>query len=70
MWYVIQTIAGNEEKLASQINIMLSKSLYTECFVIRSERLKRLGEEWRNQAPALFDLQLVLKTPEERDVFF
>ena len=54
MWYVIQTIAGNEEKLASQINIMLSKSLYTECFVIRSERLKRLGEEWRIHSVVVF----------------
>ncbi len=69
MWYVIQTIAGNEEKLASQINIMLSKSLYTECFVIRSERLKRLGEEWRIQALPLFPGYVFIETGKPEDIF-
>ena len=70
MWYVIQTIAGNEEKLASRINIMLSKSLYTECFVIRSERLKRLGEEWRIQALPLFPGYVFIDTGKPEDIFF
>ena len=69
MWYVIQTIAGNEEKLASRINIMLAKSLYTECFVIRSERLKRLGEEWRIQALPLFPGYVFIDTGKPEDIF-
>ena len=69
MWYVIQTIAGNEEKLASRINIMLSKSLYTECFVIRSERPKRLGEEWRIQALPLFPGYVFIETGKPEDIF-
>lgn len=69
MWYVIQTIAGNEEKLASRIDMVLAKSLYKECFVIRSERLKRLGEEWRIQAPPLFPGYVFIETGQPEDIF-
>lgn len=69
MWYVIQTIAGNEEKLASRIDMMLAKSLYKECFVIRSERLKRLGEEWRIQALPLFPGYVFIETGKPENIF-
>lgn len=69
MWYVIQTTAGNEEKLAFRIDRILAKSLYKECFVIRSERLKRLGEEWRIQARPLFPGYVFIETGQPEDIF-
>ncbi len=40
-WYVLQTRAGQEEKLAELISKMIPRGLYGECFVVYQEQLWR-----------------------------
>ena len=39
MWYVIQTMVGNEDKIREQIEKVIPKDLYEDCFSIRYENI-------------------------------
>lgn len=69
MWYVIQTVTGREEELIIFIRIILKKELYTECFVIKAEWMKRLGGEWQIQVRPLFPGYVFIETERPDEVF-
>ncbi len=70
MWYVIQTVTGKEEELITFIRTILSRELYTDCFVIRAEWMKRLGGEWQVQVRPLFPGYVFIDTKMPEILFF
>lgn len=69
MWYVIQTITGKEEELIIMIKTVLDKELYTDCFAIKAEWMKRLSGEWRVQVRPLFPGYIFIESERPEDVF-
>ena len=43
MWYVVQTLAGDESRVCSLMNLMLDCNWYTKCFVPMYEDVWRKG---------------------------
>lgn len=70
MWYVIQTVTGQEEELISLIRTILKKELLKDCFVIRAEWMKRLGGRWQTQVRTLFPGYIFIDTARPDEVFF
>ena len=70
MWYVIQTITGKEEELLTFIRTILDRELYTDCFVIKAEWMKRLGGEWQVQVRPLFPGYVFIDTEMPENLFF
>ena len=70
MWYVIQTVTGKEEELITFIRTILSRELYTDCFVIKTEWMKRLGGEWQVQVRPLFPGYVFIDTKMPEILFF
>lgn len=54
MWYVIQTLGGQEEKTADMIRKMVSPDYLEECFVPKRERLKKFHGRWNKVEEVLF----------------
>ncbi len=54
MWYVIQTLGGQEEKTADMIRRMVTPDLIQECFVPKRERLKKFEGRWNKVEEVLF----------------
>lgn len=54
MWYVIQTLGGEEERTAGMIRKMISSCSMEDCFVPRRERLKKFGGCWNRVEEVLF----------------
>ena len=54
MWYVIQTLSGEEEKTANVIRNMISPDLVRECFVPKRERMKKFHGSWNKVEEVLF----------------
>lgn len=54
MWYVIQTLGGEEEKTANVIRNMISPDLIRECFVLKRERIKKFHGNWNKTEEVLF----------------
>lgn len=69
MWYVLQTITGQEEELVEFIRILLSDDLYESCFVIKAEWMKRLGGIWKLQVGALFPGYVFIHSNEPEKLF-
>lgn len=69
MWYVIQTVTGKEEELIIFIKTVLKKELYGDCFIIKTEWLKRLGGEWLSQVQPLFPGYVFIETDRPKEVF-
>lgn len=53
-WYVIQVQTGKEEKTAEEIRRLVPESVITECFIPRSERLRKAGDKWIKQGDIMF----------------
>lgn len=69
MWYVIQTMTGKEEELITLIRTILKEDLYTNCFVMKAEWMKRLGGEWNTQIRTLFPGYVFIDTEQPDEVF-
>lgn len=54
MWYVIQTLGGEEERTAGMIRKMVSSYYMEECFVPKRERLKKFHGSWNRVEEVLF----------------
>lgn len=54
MWYVIQTLSGEEERTANVIRNMISPELIRDCFVPKRERLKKFHGNWNKVEEVLF----------------
>ena len=70
MWYVIQTTTGKEEELVALIHRMLPAPLYSRCFFMKRQLMKRLGGEWLEVTETLFPAYVFLETAREADVFY
>lgn len=54
MWYVIQTLGGEEEKLANMIRKSVPSSCIEECFIPKRERMKKFHGCWNKVEEVLF----------------
>lgn len=54
MWYVIQTLGGEEEKTADMIRKKIPSYYIEECFVPKRERLKKFHGYWNKVEEVLF----------------
>lgn len=54
MWYVIQTLGGQEEYTADMIRKMVSPDCIEECFVPKRERLKKFHGNWNKIEEVVF----------------
>lgn len=54
MWYVIQTLGGEEEQTADMIRKMIPSSCLEECFVPKRERMKKFHGVWNKVEEILF----------------
>lgn len=54
MWYVIQTLGGEEDRTANMIQKLISPKCIRECFVPKRERLKKFHGEWNKVEETLF----------------
>lgn len=70
MWYVIQTTTGREEELVALIRRMLPAPLYSRCFFMKRQLMKRLGGEWLEVTETLFPAYVFLETAREEEVFY
>lgn len=69
MWYVIQTMTGQEEEVMLFMNTILDAELYEECFVIKAEWMKRLGGRWQLQVRPLFPGYVFTRTDRPEELF-
>ena len=54
MWYVIQTLGGEEERTAGMIRKMVSSYSIEDCFVPKRERLRKFCGCWNRVEEVLF----------------
>lgn len=54
MWYVIQTLFGEEERTAGMIREQVSSCYVEECFVSKRERMKKFHGSWNKVEEILF----------------
>jgi len=54
MWYVIQTLSGEEERTAGMIRRQISSCYVEECFVPKRERMKKIHGSWNRVEEILF----------------
>lgn len=54
MWYVIQTLSGEEERTADMIRKWISSYYIEECFVPKRERMKKFQGRWNKVEEILF----------------
>lgn len=54
MWYVIQTLSGEEERTAGMIEKLVSPDYAKECFVPKRERMKKFQGYWNKVEEVLF----------------
>lgn len=66
MWYVIQTTTGKEQELVEVIHKMLPAALYSECFFLKRQLLKRLGGKWLEVTETLFPAYVFLEAAQNK----
>ncbi|NBH72677.1 antiterminator LoaP [Clostridiaceae bacterium] len=54
MWYVIQTLGGEEERAANMIRRQIPHYYMEECFVPKRERMKKFHGSWNKVEEILF----------------
>lgn len=65
MWYVIQVMSGEEEKIAYLCRQRITKQLYENIFIPRYVRKKKYQGEWHEENRILFPGYLFVDTKEE-----
>ena len=69
-WYVLQTRAGQEEKLAELISKMIPRGLYGECFVVYQEQLWRRKQQSFVHVKRAFPGYVFITSREPEALFF
>ncbi|MCI8887578.1 MAG: antiterminator LoaP [Hungatella sp.] len=66
MWYVIQTLGGEEERTAHMIRRKIPPYYMKECFVPKRERMKKFHGTWNKVEEILFHgyVFVISETPE------
>ena len=70
LWYVLQTRAGQEEKLAELISKMIPRGLYGECFVVYQEQLWRRKQQSFVHVKRAFPGYVFITSREPEALFF
>lgn len=70
MWYVIQTVTGQEEILTDMIRKIIPGKYYRECFYIRRECADREGDGWRVYQSVLFPGYVFVDTDMPEKVYY
>ncbi len=67
MWYVVQTITGNEEKAIDEIQKVVEGSAYEHCFLLKREAVWRIQGTCKIHVQPLFPGYVFVQTqhPEE-----
>lgn len=67
MWYVIQTLGGEEERTADMIRKCIPSYYIEECFVPKRERMKKFHGKWNKVEEILFQgyAFVISEKPEE-----
>lgn len=67
MWYVVQTLGGEEERTANMIRRQVPSCYMEECFVPKRERMKKFHGSWNRTEEILFHgyVFVVSEKPEE-----
>lgn len=69
MWYVLQTMTGDEEELVHMIRRLLPENCYTDCFVPYYERIWRKQQKSYVHVERLFPGYVFILTETPDDVF-
>lgn len=67
MWYVIQTLGGEEEQTADMIRKMIPSSCLEECFVPKRERMKKFHGVWNKVEEILFHGYVFVVTEQPKE---
>lgn len=62
MWYVIQTVGGQENQVINLMSRLVDDGLVAETFVPKYEVMKRIGGEWRKRTEVLLPGYLFVVT--------
>lgn len=67
MWYVIQTLGGEEERTADMIRKRIPSCYMEKCFIPKRERMKKYYGQWNKVEEILFPAYIFVITdrPEE-----
>lgn len=69
MWYVIQTMVGNENNIREQIGKLISRDLYKECFSIKYENIWKKSGSSNICVEALFQGYLFIETDNPEQLY-
>ena len=70
MWYVIQTVTGQEETVLEMMRSIIPKESYNECFCIRRECIEKADGQDKPVLKALFPGYVFLDTNEPKTVYY
>ena len=67
MWYAVQVMNGREEKVVLQCNKLIEKEILQECFLPKTEKMKKYKGQWHKEQALLFPgyVFMVSDMPEE-----
>ena len=69
MWYVIQTMTGQEELLVDLIRRMIPEGDYAECFYIKRECARKDDGRWNVYVAALFPGYVFVDTDRPKELY-
>lgn len=69
MWYVIQTLGGEEEQTADMIRRRVSSCHLEECFVPKRERVKKFCGQWNKVDEILFPAYIFVITDKPAELY-
>lgn len=70
VWYVIQTLSGEEDSLVKMMKKQLSAESYADCFYMKREYALKVGGEYRVYLKPLFPAYVFIQTEFPEDVYF
>lgn len=70
MWYVIQTVTGQEELAVELIKKQISHEKYDECFVMKREWLKKNGNLYERQCQVMFPGYIFVIMKSSKDFYY
>lgn len=68
MWYVIQVVTGREDMVVANVNKLVRKDLYRECFNPACKVQKRFQGVWQTVERPLFPGYVILDTDHPKDM--
>ncbi|NBH71977.1 antiterminator LoaP [Clostridiaceae bacterium] len=69
MWYVIQTLGGEEEHTADMIRRRVPSYYIEECFIPKRERMKKFYGQWNKVEEILFPAYIFVATDRPGELY-